>query len=524
VSRLPFDPEKIPPRDEPKSKARRERKRFGSVAQAEHLTVSQLSELIKATLEQRISSPLHVVGQVSNLSQRNHWYFSLKDEQAVVSCVAWASSAKKFGFTPADGEAVLATGHVSHFPPQGRTQLYVTGLKPIGAGALQKQFEAMCAELRELGYFDPDHKQLLPILPRRIAVITSAGGAAVQDVIDTAARRCPAVGLVVVDVRVQGKGAAEEVARAIRFVDRQHAKLGVEAILVTRGGGSMEDLWAFNERVVADAAYACELPLVAAIGHESDTTVIELVADVRAATPTQAAMLLIPDANEMMQQVRHLDHRLTFLARDVVDRAAQRLDVVSRHALFRQPRKMLDQAREGLDHRTNRLHGATRHHVLHARAHLQELAARLSALRTITLLGRRHERIGRLADRLHQAVRHRIDQSARVRQLDRQLLAVVLRRVAAARNQLDARQRELAAVDPQRVLERGFSVTTDSRGQVITSVAQAQASGTLRTILADGTVESVVEEPVTPPRRVRQSPRADDPDGADQMDLFDGNR
>ncbi|MHC4219664.1 MAG: exodeoxyribonuclease VII large subunit, partial [Planctomycetota bacterium] len=210
-----------------------------------NLTVSEVSELVKSALEGHTPSPLRVIGQVSNLSSRGHWYFSLKDESAVLGCVAWASTARGFGFVPAEGDEVIATGHLSFYGPQGRTQLYVRGLEPVGAGALELRFRALCDELRKLGYFDEARKKPLPHLPRRVAVITSAAGAAVQDVIATAAGRLPAVGLVLIDVRVQGDGAAAEIAAAIRHADARRGELGLDAILVTRGGGSVEDLWAF---------------------------------------------------------------------------------------------------------------------------------------------------------------------------------------------------------------------------------------------------------------------------------------
>lgn len=293
---------------------------------ADHITVAEAAELIKRSLERHVPSPLRVIGQVSGLACRGHWYFSLKDESAVLRCVAWSSAARTFGFTPDEGTEVVATGHVSHYGPQGRTQLYVQALEPVGAGALELRFRAMCDELRGLGYFDEARKKPLPLLPGRIAVITSAAGAAVADVTATAAARLPAVGLLIVDTRVQGDGAAAQIARAIRWADANAAALRIDAILVTRGGGSPEDLWAFNEREVADAAFACRLPLVAAIGHESDTTVIELVADVRAATPTQAVMRLVPAGQELARQVDHLEQRLRFLVRRRCEREGERLD------------------------------------------------------------------------------------------------------------------------------------------------------------------------------------------------------
>ena len=401
----------------------------------DHMTVSEVAALIRCTLENHMPSPLRVIGQVSNLSTRKHWYFSLKDEQSVVSCVAWASAAGKFGFVPDEGAEVIATGHVTHYGPQGRTQFYVTRLEPVGAGTLELKFRAMCDELRRLGYFDLEHKKPLPFFPRRIAVITSAGGAAVHDVTSTAAQRCRAVGLLVVDVRVQGDGAAEQVAAAIRRIDKNARRLGVDAILVTRGGGSVEDLWAFNERVVADAVHECRIPLLAAIGHESDTTVIELVADVRAATPTQAVMRLIPSADELGGQLEHLDRRLRLLVRRHLERQRARLNA----AVLRDPRSLVQRARERLTGAGGRLGRATTVHV-----------------------------------------RRRRDRT-------------------------EALGRQLAAVDPHRVLNRGYSYTTTASGALVASVKDVRDGDRIVTQVADGSIDSVVKT-------------------ATQMDLFDEDR
>jgi exodeoxyribonuclease VII large subunit len=517
MSRLPFEPSRAAgggksPSGRP---ARRERKKYGRVTEADHLTVSQLSDLIKTTLEQRIPSPIRVVGQVSNLSAKNHWYFSLKDETAVVQCVAWASSARKFDFSPKDGDEVLATGHVSHFPPQGRTQLYVTALKPVGAGALQIQFEQMCAELRGLGYFDEERKKPLPPFPRRIAVITSASGAAVHDVISTAAHRCRAVGLLIVDVRVQGEGAAEDVARAIRWIDANHLSLGIDAILVTRGGGSIEDLWAFNERLVADAAFRCSVPLVAAIGHESDTTVIELVADLRAATPTQAAMRLVPSAADLLRQIEHLDHRLLFLTRRVVEQARQRLDGVTSHPAFRDPFAILRREEERLRSLERELSRSAASRVVAARARLERLAGGLERLRPHVLMAHRHERLAVLTHRLDQAVRARVHQRLRVAEDHHRLDVAIRRRIRAAGEHVAAMERELTAIDPRRVLGRGYSYTTDAQGALIRSIRDVRSGDAILTHVSDGTIQSTVGGA----RRRRRRPGGGDEGG--QMDLFD---
>ncbi|HRP61851.1 MAG TPA: exodeoxyribonuclease VII large subunit [Phycisphaerales bacterium] len=505
MSRLPFNPEESrgPAGDPADTRpARRDRKRFGRVTDAQQLTVSQLADLIKTTLEERIASPLRVVGEVSNLNARDHWYFSLKDDAAVVSCVAWASAAKKFNFTPKEGDEVVATGHVSHFAPQGRTQFYVTKLEPVGAGALELQFRRLCDELRALGYFAAERKKPLPVFPRRIAVITSASGAALQDVIATAAQRCKAVGLVLVDVRVQGEGAKEQIANAIKWADRNHAELGVDAILVTRGGGSMEDLWAFNERIVADAAYTCSIPMVAAVGHESDTTLIELIADVRASTPTQAIMRLVPDAKELHQQVSHHAHRLDALARRLVERKRERLAAITRHEAFRDPELLLRRAAERTEIVFRTLERVVRGRVSEARSRLERCAAHLEALRPMTLISGRHRRLAVAEDRLARAMHH---------WLQRQ------------RERVDGTERELIAIDPRHVLRRGYSYTTKPDGSLIRSIGDVRTGDALVTNLADGTVHSIVGEAL---QRTAKLKRIRKPVGrretdSEQMDLFD---
>ena len=429
MAQLPFDPaQALGPDELPKT--------------PDHLTVSEVTELIRTTLELQVPSPLRVIGEVSNLSCRKHWYFSLKDEQAVLSCVAWVSAARTFGFVPDEGTEVVATGYVSHYGPQGRTQFYVNKLEPVGAGALELKFRAMCDELRRLGYFDEARKKPLPVFPRRIAVITSRVGAALGDVIATAAQRCGAVRLALVDVKVQGDGAAEQVAAAIRRVDEAAARLGFDAILVTRGGGSAEDLWAFNERVVADAVFGCRLPLVAAIGHESDTSVIELVADVRAATPTQAVMRLIPSASELAAQLDHLDGRLRLLVRRQVDRERQRLEVAAHSALLRDPAAIVQRARD-----------------------------------TLAGLGGRLDRAS----------------------------AVYLSR---HRDRVAALGRQLEAVDPHRVLERGYSYTTTADGRLVAAVGDVRDGQAIVTRVRDGSIDSIVGKGGKPRRR-RPAPRMD---------------
>ena len=435
------------------------------------MTVSQASDLIKRVLEDRVPSPLRVIGEVGSLSIRNHWYFSLKDDASVISCVAWASSAGRFSFTPREGDEVIAVGHISHYGPQGRTQLYVSRLEPVGAGALAARFKAMCDELRRLGYFDEERRKPLPVFPRRVAVITSRHGAALHDVLDTARRRCPAVEILLVDVRVQGEGAAEEVARAIRWVDRRARRLGIDAMLVTRGGGSAEDLWTFNERVVADAVFHARLPVVAAIGHESDTTVIELVADLRAATPTQAMMRLLPDAKALEEQLDHQLARLALLVRRQVERARQRLEALARHELLRRPHAVVARLGERIAVLDRTLHMVMRARLARDRRSVDQAAALLERIRPAAAAATARGRVDLIESRLRAALRSRL---------------------AMARATVDGLERQRLALDPTSILRRGFSLTTRGDGSLVTAAGQVTPGEVVRTRLAEGAFEARV--------------------------------
>jgi len=528
MDRLPFDPSKI--RGIPDEPPEGGRARPGD--DDGELSVSEAAALIKGVLERGIAGPIRVAGEIGNLSARHHWYFSLKDDDAVIGCVAWASTARSFGFRPEQGDEVIATGTVSHYPPQGRTQLYVTRLEPVGEGALEAAFRRLCETLRSEGYFEPGRKRPLPPMPRRIAVVTSAGGAAVQDVIATAAQRCPAVGLLVVDVRVQGDGAAEQVAAAIDRLDAARDVLGIDAILVTRGGGSREDLWAFNERVVADATFRCSLPIVAAIGHESDTTIIELVADLRAATPTQAAMHLVPDAGELHRQLDHLAGRLGVVLGRRLELARARLDGLARSEALARPAARLERERERLDDRRRRLLHAARHRLDRSHRRVDRLAGRLGSLPTDRLVGERRSELRVLAARLDGAVRHRLDRGGELRRLELDLRAAARSRIRVARADVESLARSLHAVDPERVLRRGFSLTTRAGGGVVRSARDVGPGDRIVSRRAAGAIASVVEPddgaPPVPARRrsgggsTRRRSKRDD--AADGMDLFGGGQ
>lgn len=448
MARLPFNPDRIPSPSAPASGKTASGKESGKAPADRPLTVSQIAVVIKDALLNSIPGKVRVIGEISNFSERAHWFFSLKDEAAALRCVCFASAARKINFPVSDGMEVVATGRIDFYDAQGNIQLYVENLEPVGQGALELKFKALCEELRRLGYFDDSRKKRLPSMPQRVAVVTSRSGAALQDVINTAQRRWEGCQLLLMDVRVQGGAAAPEIAAAIQQLSRHGAKLGIDAIILTRGGGSIEDLWAFNERVVADAIFKCSLPIVAAIGHEVDVTIAELVADVRCSTPTQAAMTLIPDKRTLQQQVRQLSQRLGLVLRRQADRSRQRLEVLVRNPIFRRPERMLDPARQDL---------AT-------------LAAQLQATLPRTLKA----------------------QSDRLALLTRHLQAALPRRMKTGGDKLTALARQLQAVGPLNVLERGYSYTLGPQGQVLRSPSQVAPGEQITSVLAQGRVASQV--------------------------------
>lgn len=455
------------------------------------LTVTQLAARIDDALRRGLPEAVRFVGEVSGLRERTHWYFDLKDAGAVVNCVMFQSAAKKAGFTPSNGQQVLARGRVEFYAPGGKVSVIIERLEPLGAGALELAYRALCDELRTLGWFAPERKRPLPFFPRKIAVITSRTGAALQDVLATMQRRCPAVEVLIVDCRVQGAGAAAEVAAAIDHVGARAAGYGVDAILVTRGGGSMEDLWAFNERIVAQAIVACPIPVVAAIGHETDTTIAELVADERGATPTQAVMRMTPDRAALAEQVSSLSTRLTGNTRRTLELYSRRLRACTSRPIFESPRRVFDAPGSTVRSLSARLVSGVRGLLSRRASQTDRLSAVLERHRPGPARARVLARLAELASRLRaaQKIERRRDRVAAIAQRLTRGIEVQISREASA---VDAAARQLGAVGPMQVLERGYSVTLLKSGGLLKSSDQVRPGDGIITRLAAGEVESVV--------------------------------
>lgn len=454
-------------------------------------TVSQLCAMIDSTLRAGLAGKIRVVGEITGFGHRTHWYFGLKDSGAVINCVMFAASARAVRFTPENGQEVIATGRVEFFAKQGRTQFYVEKIEPVGAGALDLEFRRLCEQMRAAGWFDPARKRPLPTFPRRIAVITSRTSAAYQDVLNTIGRRCPAVGVTLIDVRVQGDESAKEIVRALRWISARHAELAVDAVLLTRGGGSKEDLWTFNDPSVAQAVLECAVPVVAAIGHETDTTIAELVADERCATPTQAAMRLTPDAAALSEQSESIAARLrSAITRHLRD-LRRRADAAAHSPTLTLPTRLLDPRRRALIDLAQRS-TRTLQAALHRRAIAVERAsARLETHRPAALFARRAAAVERVAERLESVI------SASLRRYDldddaRRLSLVMVNRHERYHTQLDTLDRAIDLVGPVGVMRRGYSMTITPSGEAIRSAQQTTPGMTITTIVADGSFTSTV--------------------------------
>lgn len=472
------------------------------------LTVSQLSAKIEGVLRDGLPATVRVVGEVSGFRDRTHWYFDIKDESAVVNCVVFQSAARRSPITPENGAQVVVKGRIEYYAKQGRVTLIVESIEPVGAGALDLAFRRLVEEVRLLGWLDPQRKRPLPRFPNRVAVITSRSAAALQDVLVTMRRRCAGVSILLADVRVQGDGAAAEISAAIDEISRRSSELRIDAILVTRGGGSKEDLWCFNEREVAEAIVKASVPVVAAIGHETDTTLAELVADERCATPTQAAMRLTPDSDELLRQLDSMHGRMDALLRRALVHDKRRVDSCAGRPLFKNPAFIVDRSASLVDDLSDRLHDAASLQLKALSAHVQLASARLDRLRPQTMHAALHERIQSLAHRLGTAM------NSRLRDIELDEPALRLHRAARTLHtrlatRIHSVDRELNAVSPLRVLDRGFSVTTTQDGKIVRSSSMVRGGDQISTRLADGQIRSVVEG--TRPQETRPQARQDKP-------------
>ena len=359
-----------------------------SIMNERALSVSELTALIKTMLDgEPLLQRIYVRGELSNYKvyPSGHHYFTIKDEGATLKAVMFRSEASRLRFRPESGMKVVAFGRIAVYPRDGVYQLYVSELSPDGVGDLYAAFEQLKAKLSAEGLFDAAHKKPLPEYPERIAVITSSAGAAVRDIIRVATKRWPLAKLILLPVRVQGAEAPAEIVSAIRYANKWKV---ADLIITGRGGGSIEDLWAFNDERVARAIYDSVLPVISAVGHEPDVTISDFVADLRAATPSNAAELAVPDAAELKAQLAHYERRMAAAVRSRLDGEKRRLRLLRERRVLTDAGAYVADRRLALDHALTRLYAAYQNTTVQNRAQLAKNAAALDALSPLKVLGR----------------------------------------------------------------------------------------------------------------------------------------
>ncbi|MDA1015211.1 MAG: exodeoxyribonuclease VII large subunit [Planctomycetota bacterium] len=350
------------------------------------LSVSELTRDIRALVESNMRF-VWLEGEVSNCMQARsgHLYLTLKDDNAQISAVVWRTSLQRLQFDVQDGLHVIAGGPVQVYPPRGTYQLIVERMIPQGVGPLELAFRQLQEKLEREGLFAPERKRSIPTFPQRIALITSPAGAAVRDILQVLQRRWPKVDVVILPVAVQGEFAAREIANALRIV---HQIPGVDVVIAGRGGGSLEDLWSFNEEVVARAIAACRVPVISAVGHEVDVTIADLVADRRALTPSEAAELAVPIQAEVERSLHEISARLRNALLDRVRHARTRLESFANRPVLKDPLRPIRENEERLDQLGDRLQRAMAHRMERIRSRLVAAADSLEALSPLKVLSR----------------------------------------------------------------------------------------------------------------------------------------
>jgi exodeoxyribonuclease VII large subunit len=366
------------------------------------LTVSELTHSIKGALEEGWSD-VWVEGEVSNLARPSsgHLYLTLKDEETPLRAVIYRGIALRMKFDLRDGLHVIVRGRLSVYTPRGEYQLLIEEVHPRGIGPLELAFRQLKEKLFTLGYFDPRRKKPLPPLPRRICLVTSPTGSAVRDMLEILGRRWPAVEVWICPVRVQGEGASTEIAEAIALLNRlagPGSPQPVDLLIVGRGGGSLEDLWPFNEEVVAHAIFHSRIPIVSGVGHEDDLTIADLVADCRALTPSEAAERVVPDRADILAWLSGLEVRLRTLLLRQLEASRTRLDELASRACLRRPLDRLRDAERQIDEWSGRLDRAVQVRLEQARQRLENLTGRLENLSPLKVLGRGYSLTRRLED------------------------------------------------------------------------------------------------------------------------------
>ena len=440
----------------------------------EVFSVSSLTTLIRGKLEYQFSG-IWVEGEISNhrLPGSGHHYFTLKDAGAQLACVLFRGAAAKNRVELADGMQVQVFGIVSVYEARGQYQLIAQTVQPKGFGDLQAKFEALKSKLDAEGLFAPEKKKPIPTFPRTIGIVTSPTGAAIRDMINVFARRAPWVRLIVEPVRVQGEGAAEEIAAGIKKLETDPDIPRPDLVIIARGGGSIEDLWSFNEEVVARAIAECGIPVMSGVGHEIDFTIADFVADRREPTPSAAAENAVPDGSSLR---RHLEMLASSLEVQTDAELASRrriVDSLKRELEAREPGRKLQSWAQSLDYLSERHQAAATNRLREMRVDLESAGQRLRSIQPEKTLIRSRDSVAQLAEDLDKLTIRAVDEN---------------------RRRLESIGNVMHSLSPQSVLTRGFSLTTDSKGNLVTDAERLSTGDAIVTHFAKGEARSTVDE------------------------------
>ncbi|MGF0111156.1 exodeoxyribonuclease VII large subunit [Streptococcus sp. SGI.013] len=438
---------------------------------SDYLSVSSLTKYLKLKFDRDpYLERVYLTGQVSNFRKRpKHQYFSLKDEKAVIQATMWAGAFKNLGFELEEGMKINVIGRIQLYEPSGAYSIVIEKAEPDGIGALAIQFEQLKKKLTEAGYFDSRHKQALPRFVKKIGVITSPSGAVIRDIITTVSRRFPGVDILLFPTKVQGDGASQEIVENIRLANQRK---DLDLLIVGRGGGSIEDLWAFNEESVVEAIFESHLPIISSVGHETDTTLADFVADQRAATPTAAAELATPiTKSDVLASLQDRQNRLYQASRQLIIRRQERLDKLLSSVIFRQPERLYDGHLQKLDRLSQRLEQLTRERLTQKRQAEQLV---LQRLKSFDLKGQ----VGYLKER--------------VRQQERLLLSHMSNHYDNKLARFEKAQDALLSLDTTRIVARGYAIVRQE-DTILASVQTLTKGDQISIQLRDGQIDAEVK-------------------------------
>ena len=433
-------------------------------------TVSRLNREVRNVLED-VFPTIWLQGEISNLARpaSGHLYFSLKDSSAQIRCAMFRNRQSGLRFKPDNGMQVLLKANLSLYEARGEYQLIVESMEPAGEGTLQLAFESLKKKLSAERMFDEAHKKVLPIFPSRIGIITSSTGAAIRDIINVLGRRYPAGGLIVYPVPVQGNAAAARIAKAIQVADHRQE---CQVLIVARGGGSLEDLWAFNEEVVARAIHACAIPIVSGVGHETDFSIADFVADQRAPTPSAAAEMVSPDSNKLVQQLKRYEDQLIRWQSNNLQQLQRHVDYLSKQ--IPHPEQRLCQIAQSLDANAYRLGSLLEQRLAQSKFALSSCQSRLSRYNPQQRITNQQQRLVSLRQQLKQTLRFQLDK--------------------LSRKQIMLKQ-QLQTLSPNATLARGYAIVTQkNNGKIVRQTQELRPGDQLNVKLAKGHVDSKVTQ------------------------------